>query len=357
MTRPLRWRGQANRRAVLRAAIGWGALVLSAARVREALGGPVPPTNGVATGTAGSVKPASDAVADAGRTGRELIGDPHFQRGLHVCRPTPGRHDRYGVLAGFESGSPAWDLVQWSSRESLAVQPSTDDGSRRTWANACKAVSLGRGPRAGSDTELVLAVNGWEEYGERARRDGEPWVHLLVEQAFSDPPTMSALESVRFRIAVRLIRSRLRRTPEYSTDRHAAQFQVFLTLQNQNRASGGFGRFLWFGIPLYDDRHRFPRAHKTQDTAGSGMFIFTPAGETFSRASAQDGDWVSVNSELLPLMREALETAWRQGYLTESRRLEDYRITGMNLGWEVPGILDVSMSVRDLSLMVVPRSA
>jgi hypothetical protein len=49
-------------------------------------------------------------------------------------------------------------------------------------------------------------------------------------------------------------------------------------------------------------------------------------------------------------LREALETAWQRGFLTESKNLADYRISGMNIGWEVPGIFDVEMQLRKLSL-------
>lgn len=299
---------------------------------------------GLGMGVVGGAVPGDGLV--------ELVGDPGFRRGFRVCRPAPGRHDRYGVLKGMDAGEPGWDLVQWSSREALPTVPEVEEARTRVWRNACKTVGLRWGGEAGAGAELTLGVDGWEEYGERARRDGEPWVHLLVEQPFVNAPALSEVGSARFRIAVRLLHSRLRRTEDYSPGRHAAQFQVFLTVQNRNPESEGHGRYLWFGIPLYDDRHRVPPEHKTRDTAGSGMFIFTPGGGTYSGVSAHDGGWVRVDCEIRPLLVEALEAAWGQGYLVESRRLEDYRLTGMNLGWEVPGILDVSMVVKDLSLRV-----
>jgi hypothetical protein len=284
---------------------------------------------------------------------REVIRDGRFQRGFRACRPPPGRHDPYGDLAGFKPGPPVWDLVQWSSREALPLVPVSDVSGARTWSNACKTVTLRRIGTEGADLEL--GVNGWEEYGIRARRDGEPWVHLLIEQFFERPPGLADLVSARFRLSARLLRSRLRRTHDYSPGRHAAQFQTFLMLQNRNRNSAGYGRFLWFGIPLYDDRHRVPPEHKTRDTAGSDMFIFTPPGNAYASASAHDGGWVRVDRDLLPLLREALEQAWNQGFLRESRDPADYRVTGLNLGWEVPGIFDVSIEVRDLSWAVVER--
>ena len=76
------------------------------------------------------------------------------------------------------------------------------------------------------------------------------------------------------------------------------------------------------------------------------MFIFTPAGETYTSKSAHGKEWITVDRDLLPLMREGLELAWQRGFLKHSR------ISGMNIGWEVPGVFDVALQVRNLSLKV-----
>lgn len=220
------------------------------------------------------------------------------------------------------------------------------------WENDGKRVALGHDGRDGERFDLELGVNGWAEYHGRARRNGEPWVHLLAEQSLVEAPALAEMRRARFRIAARLLRSKLHRTDDYSTGLHAAQFQVFLALQNRNPASAGHGRLLWFGIPLYDDRHRFPPEHKTQDTGGTGMYIFTPPGRSYTETSAHDREWVVVDKDLVPMLRESLESAWKAGFLTESRDLADYGLTSINLGWEVPGLLDVTMRVRGLSLRV-----
>ena len=174
----------------------------------------------------------------------------------------------------------------------------------------------------------------------------------MLQQNIADPPALTEIQSAKFHIEARLISSRKYETPDYSPGLHAAQFQVFFSVQNRNHQSAGFGKYFWFGIPLYDDRHEFPLAHKTKDTGGTNMFIFTPAGETYTAESAHNQKWITVDKDLLPLMREGLELAWSRGFLQESRSLGDYRITGMNIGWEVPGIFDVQMQVRNLSLTV-----
>lgn len=302
-------------------------------------------------GWAGGVRAA---VEDAG-AGRELLADPEFARGFRLCEPEPGRRVPYGVLRGFSAESPVWDLDQWSSRHRLSADPARpsgqglDLGGERRWQNAGKRVVLVRGQ---SGYVLELAVFGKAEYGDRARREGEPWAHLLAEQALVGGPSVDRLSFARFRVEARLESSRLHRTEDYSPGRHAAQFQVFLAVQNTNPRSEGQGRLVWFGIPLYDDRHRIPPEHKTRDTGGTGMFIFTPRGDVYTQRSAHDGEWVAVDLDLAPLIRESLAAAWARGFLTESRDPADYRITSINLGWEVPGILDVAMRVRGLSLRV-----
>jgi hypothetical protein len=297
-------------------------------------------------------------AADGDAVGRELLVDPGFQRGFRLCEPEPGKRVVYGELRGFDAGPPAWDLDQWSSRDRLASDPASElpaaDVQERRWANTAKAVVLQRAGTGSAEPlpTLEFGVMGSVEYGGRARQDGEPWVHLLAEQALAASPTLAELRRARFRIQAQLRRSKLHRTSDYSTGRHAAQFQVFLALQNVNPASAGKGRLVWFGIPLYDDRHRIPPEHKTRDTGGTGMFIFTPRGDVYASASAHDGGWITVDRDLVPLLRESLTAAWDKGFLVESRDLSDYRLTSINLGWEVPGMLDVALAIRGLSLRV-----
>lgn len=295
---------------------------------------------------------AESATSEAGR---ELIRDPHFQQGFWALEPQLGKRVVSVRLPGWASSAePVWDLAQWSSKYPLDLACRHEMGGwKLAWTNAAKAVLLGS-PGA-PEGELVLAVEASAEYGARARRAEEPWVHLLVQQEFIDPPSLSELASARLRLQVRLLRSQLARTEDYSPDRHAAQYQAFFTVQNRNRTSPGFGQYLWFGVPLYDDRHRSPGAHTAKDTGGTGMFIYTPPGTAYTSHSAHDRQWIQIDRDLLPLMREGLATAWAQGFLIQSKSLADYRITGMNLGWEVPGIFNVALAVKGMSLTVIPQ--
>ncbi len=283
---------------------------------------------------------------------RELIRDPHFQQGFIALKAQTGRRVPYGTLAGLvHDTQPIWDLAQWSSKHALQLAPPRKlTGGAIEYANASKSVTVGKPGSSASD--IVLAVNGSVEYGTRARQKGEPWVHLLLQQKIVNPPALADITSAHFHIEARLKTLKKIDTSDYSPGRHAAQFQVFFSIQNRNPQSAGHGQYLWFGVPLFDDRHEFPKAHKSKDTAGTNMFIFTPAGGSYTTQSAHSKQWITVDKDLLPLMREGLELAWKRGFLRDSKSFDDYRIAGMNIGWEVPGIFDVKMQVRNLSLIV-----
>jgi hypothetical protein len=294
-------------------------------------------------------------AAELGREARELIQDSRFRQGFILWKPQPGQRVAYGTLNGLIPTAKAiWGLSQWSSK--FPLDPTADVRSANAplvCSNAAKSISFG--PAGTSAVAFSMAVNTRIEYGAKARKAGDPWVHLLVEQEFEDPPPLAKLSAAKLHVEARLLRSHNLHENDYSPDVHAAQFQIFFTVQNRNRNSPGYGDLLWFGIPIYDNRDRFPKEFKQRDFGGTAKFIFTPAGKTWSATSAHDGQWIVIKKDLLPLMREALETAWARGFLRGSKVIGDYHIGGMNMGWEVPGTFDVEMQVRELSLEIVPR--
>ena len=258
-----------------------------------------------------------------------LVEDARFARGLRVLEATPGvRRPAGSIQPPGASGGPVWSAAQWYSRYNLAAARSErmPSGSTRFFDGA-KAVTFGA---PGSvEEDIILALNGHTEYGERAPEKGQPWPHLLVEEELTAHPRLSGLRSVPFGIEYRLLKSDAFHLPGWDEHRHTAQFVLYLTIQNGNRESAGFGDYLWFGVPMYDARYRLPMRHTAPDRGtalkrGTGKFIFNPAGEAYASKPAKDGDWVSIDRDLLPLMRESVEAAWSAGYLPGSHKTEDY---------------------------------
>jgi hypothetical protein len=67
---------------------------------------------------------------------------------------------------------------------------------------------------------------------------------------------VSEIVSLPLRIRYRLKKAEVHRPDGFDPRRHTAQFVFYLTVQNRNRQSGGFGDYYWFGVPLYDARYR-----------------------------------------------------------------------------------------------------
>ena len=277
---------------------------------------------------------------------------------MRVWSPTPGVHKLAGTIKPQgASGEPAWGLAQWYSHFDLgdAKHEVLVSGSSRFFDGA-KAVTFGS--PGSQDEDAIFAVDGHKEYGEHAPEKGDAWVHLLMEQELKHHPILPALHAVPFRIEYRLLKSQAFHVAGWDDQRHTAQFLLYITIQNGNHDSKGAGDYLWFGVPMYDARSDLPKAYAARDIttakkAGTGKYIYVPGGEQYTTKPAKDGDWVSIDKDLLPLMRDSLEAAWRAGFLQDSHRPDDYQLGGMNFGWEVTGPVDAAMQVRGLSLAAV----
>ncbi len=177
----------------------------------------------------GHARPLENTTARS--RGRELVRDRHFQGAFKVLDPAPGRLLHRGVLQwGTAQTDPIWNLAQWNSRFSLAgAQPVRLPSGAIRFSNEGKAVVVGASGMPEAD--LILAVDNRTECGGRARRRGEPWVHLLVSQRFEDPPVVARLAQLPFAVSARLLDAKLHVTPDHTPGLHAAQFQIFLTIQ------------------------------------------------------------------------------------------------------------------------------
>ncbi len=281
----------------------------------------------------------------------ELIRDPHFQGGFYLLEPKPGKRVVYGELAGLMPAKPVWDLAQWSSR--FPLQPGNCSAANQSLACSNSAKRVLVGAPGSSAADLSLAVNAGTEYPRARRSADEPWIHLLVQQDFKNPPALGGLAACNFHVEARLRRSALVSTNDYSPARHAAQYFVYFTVANRNPKAAGYQECFWFGIPIYDNRERVVSAYEAQDFGGTRLFIFTPASDTFARKSTYDGEWVTFEKDLLPLMRQGLEHARAKGFIKGSPDPADYRPLGIFIGWEVPGVFDVDLQIRNLSLKAI----
>jgi hypothetical protein len=288
----------------------------------------------------------------------ELIDDTHYELGFTIYEVTPGALVPAGVFQwNPPTVPPRWGVAQWASRYNLAkgILENPSPGVHR-FSDTSMSITVGA---IGTEEEgITMAMDSREEWINGYRTAGQPWPHLLIQQGISIDgglgpvcPPLNQVTAVTFRSRARLVYGKRFQTAGYDPGLHAAQFQVFFTIQNLNYSSAGYGDFLWFGIPFYDDRWETMPDYVAGD-AGTGKLIYTAGSVTFMEGTLHDGEWHVLQADLYARILDALNQAWERGFLQASRNLADYRLSGMNMGWEVPGINQVSVHVSNLSLTV-----
>jgi hypothetical protein len=281
--------------------------------------------------------------------GPELIRDPAFNQGFSVLAPKVAGGELGRIQRAEPVAAPVWQLAQWHSQFPFTNTAATV-GPDICLSNIAKWLRLDE--PSGRQRVLTLGVDSRAEYDGKLRRSSaEPWVHLLVQQGIQGAPSLAELASLRLRFELRLRETDTFRPEGHSPSLHAAQFQVVLTLNNTRRGSPGFGDYLWFVVPAYDDRYDVPPEYVAQDFAVThGKLIFNPGGVAVGLKPLRPGEWQSLHYDLRPWLERALTAAWDKGYLRDSRNLADYRVAHINLGWEVSGLNRVGMELRGLSL-------
>ncbi|MBE8721979.1 hypothetical protein [Sphingobacterium pedocola] len=285
-----------------------------------------------------------------------ILGDPNFIRGLRLSRaggtPSPGNLSPFSP-----SSTPLWELAEWGSKYQLS-ESSKEVGSDGTiaYADAGKLISFKRQGNESVNVRMDLTTSN--EY-DAPRASGEDWPHLLLQQSFPDKPYIKDIEQLIFNFAGKLTKSENKMNgAEFDKNLHAAQFQLFLTIQNLNTSSAGYGDYLWFGIPLYDVRYEHIPLYASQDIGkddATGKFIYSIGTDDFMKGkSFHQGQQITIEKDLYPFIIKAVTYAKERGYLKDSFD-HDLRISGMNIGWEVPGTFDVGFEIQAFDLSKVVR--
>ncbi len=289
----------------------------------------------------------------------QLLYDRHFRRGFAAKDAVTGAI--VGNLSpGFVAGAPQWNLGQWGSLSNMAAAtPTTLPSGAVSWQDSYGAVTIGSPD--GSQADLSFRVNALEEYGgvyySGPNQVRNTWVHLLGEQLISSPgapgpgsPPISELSSLPFSVDSRLLVDERNLRAGHNPNQHAAQYLMYFTVQNLNMASAGYGDYLWFGLSFYDDRDSRPGLYVNGDDA-TGKLIYNIGLAPLAGPNVNNGQWHHLSEDLLPHIRLALQEAWSRGYLAASQNMSDYRIGGMNLGWEIPGLNNTELELDNLSLL------
>jgi len=286
----------------------------------------------------------------------ELIADPGFQWGIRVEDRQKKEH-----LIKWNTGThtPVWHVFQGATKSCVADAAfHTVPPGRFSFRDDYLWLAIH--PQK-SDADVIAGMNALREFGGIPRPLGDPWPHFYLDQRISNPdghlgenaPSIADLARLEFTASVRLLYDHRNAKAGYDPALHAAQFVCFLTIQNLNRKSPGYGDYFWFGINLYDDRHPVTQFFAMRDPSwakkkGTDKLIYDVGVKPFTDQVVGDGKWVDVRGDLLPHIIAGLNEAWKRGFLVDSKDPKDYRISSIYLGWEIPGLNDAAMAVKNL---------
>ena len=297
-----------------------------------------------------------------------LLTDPGFLSGFKVygLSTADGGHSGSGVFNPLENvGRQYWDLAQWDSRYGFmdpqhTTRKDLGDGVF-SLVNTTKEFTV--------DTKnAAITFTGFASKCYDTHRTGnEPWLTLLIGQNFKTANSkITDLDRVVVSMSNRLILFENHMGSAFNTNIHAAQFLMYFLVRNQDSTSADYNKFIWFGFPLFDNRHEWINPSSMLDKGTSALMVsignkvlYESNGKNHCWKNGKinagrNTEWSTFQLDVLPLIKNALDTAHNDGYLI-STSIDQLVIANMNLGWEIPGTYDASMEMKNFSIIITKK--
>ena len=304
-----------------------------------------------------------------------LFKDANFKNGFRVTKTfyesgESPYHD--GEKLNFYDLTPDantydWTIAQWSSQYDLMGEngntiTSDDSGLVHTITSKGKDVDGQFVPAKQVTCDsltgaITLTCNTSVEY-EKARVSSDPWVHLLFEQSNftldGSLVNLSCSKSIIMEADYEVTKCDDMMNGEANANVHAAQLVWYITLQNLNKSSKGYGKYIWFGLGLFDNRTAGKQTTLySQYDKGTSTGIYSPSSTTYLNLNDGKiptvGQRVKAQIDILTVTKAAYEEGKNKGYFDDTE-YEDLAIGGMNFGYEVPGTYDISTNIYAINI-------
>ncbi len=292
-----------------------------------------------------------------------LFQDPYMKNGVNVLSVDGSENKAIGF--GTSAGNPSWTFAQWHSRYDLRNYESLK------YKNKGAAFELSSYGANGSDGKYIPAkvlkvdtntpsiymeLNAELEF-DKPKEDGEGWPHTLLSQDFSgDLVHVSEQKELKAHMEYQVTKFVDRMNGQADEAKHCAQLVWYVTLQNRNFESEGYGQYIWFGFNLWDNRHSggVSPEYAAQDLGkedATKAFIYQPASTVFFEEKRMPtvGEQTKIEFDFLSLAKQSFNLAKSRGYLPQTN-WEDIYIGSMNFGWEVTGIYNVGVQIDTVGI-------
>lgn len=282
----------------------------------------------------------------------EYLHDIGFKSGFTVSSTVNGSGvSDIGKLRIAEGTSPVWSLAQWGSRYDIMnnaeILPVSENGAHSFFSIPVDGTPAKRVVVYDSGA-VSLELNASLEY-DSPRTAFQTWPHLLLAQNWNGLLLdVSRASDIRLIMDFSLDKFVDCMNGEENPSLHAAQFVWYVTLQNRNTNSAGYGEYLWFGLNLYDNRKDFPAFYAALDN-GTSAFIYQPDAHKIRSEAVEIGKIISIDFPLLDYAKSAFELARERNFM-KNTQWSDIRIGSMNTGFEIPGTYDIAVTIYNMSI-------
>lgn len=281
--------------------------------------------------------------------GLERIPDPALRHGVALLAPKPvnGAGVKIDTLRFDDNRErPLWNLCSWDFATRLSSSNPTQTSYGITYAD--EAFSLSRN----DEGIFTMQVAASKVYETPRSKGSDPWINFLIETTFSGLD-LGKVSSAIFSYSLRVLKCRNRMGKAYDTRIHAAQCLGYLHVRNTNPSSADYGKCLWLGVGMYDNRNSggLSTQSVTSWDIGTSTYIYqVPDTEIFGRVNFNSHRWQDARVDVRQAVGDAIRSLTGNGFLTAST-VDDFTVTGMNFGWELPGTFDVKSQFRGFSLI------
>ncbi len=293
---------------------------------------------------------------------KALFNDPFIKNGVTVLKPDG---ETAGVISGTNANGEAhWVFPQWGSKYDLynyVKRNFFNGGNAFTYISAGKTVDGVEIPAKiltidSTDGSIYMELNAQVEY-DAPRQDGEEWPHTLLSQDFGpDLVHVSELEDLVMNMSYEITKFEDCMGSAADSSKHCAQLVWYITIQNRTEGHQDYGKYVWFGITLWDNRNSgaafggFAAEDAGKEDA-THAFIYQPSSALVhpNGKCPVVNEYRTVDFHLLDVAKTAFETAKARGYLGDTT-WEDLYIGGMNFGFEVTGTYNVATQIDSVGV-------
>ena len=285
------------------------------------------------------------------KTSTKAEGGPHYKEYLKYYEET-------------KEIIPTWTLAQWGTRHDLynnyALTRSKDGF---TYSYSCLGgkssngmfISAKRLQLNSKTGEIDLELNAETEY-DAPRKKGEDWPCILLSQTFQNNLIhIASSRSIVMEAEFEITKFEDKMGASAVQNLHAAQFVWYITLQNRNKQSKDYGRYIWLGVPLWDNRNAGKETELfAQVDEGTSAMMYNSSTRAYYDQSNNSKmplahQKAKATFEVMKVARVAYDYAISHGFLG-STEFEELYIGGTNFGFEVPGTYNIGVHIDNIGV-------